>query len=110
MRTAIVIGLLLLSGVAFAKDHAKWAGNPFSAWYESQKDSNGNSCCGEADAHDYWGGVQLLLDGSVLLDGNVKIGADKVLKGPNPTGHAVWWYNEGDGWHNDYCFSLPSMG
>jgi hypothetical protein len=32
-----------------------------------------------------------------------------VLKGPNPTGHAVWWYLEVGSQHRDYCFAPGTL-
>jgi hypothetical protein len=33
-----------------------------------------------------------------------------VLDGPNPTGHAVWWFAEGTNYHTDYCFAPGGQG
>ena len=52
-------------------------------------------------------------DGSVLLKSGAipyRIDAYKVLDGPNPTGHAVWWYLDyGDWGITTFCFA-PGAG
>ena len=67
----------------------------------------------EAGAHDYFGGYAINPDGSVLLKSGAipyRIESYKVLDGPNPTGHAVWWYLDyGDWGITTFCFA-PGAG
>ena len=66
-----------------------------------------------ADALDYFGNCAINLDGSVLLKSGAipyRIESYKVLDGPNPTGHAVWWYLDyGDWGITTFCFA-PGAG
>jgi hypothetical protein len=66
-----------------------------------------------ADAHDYFGDYAINLDGSVVLKSGVipyRIEPYKVLDGPNPTGHAIWWYLDyGDWGITTFCFA-PGAG
>jgi hypothetical protein len=40
-----------------------------------------------------------------------RIEAYKVLDGPNPTGHAVWWYlDHGDWGITTFCLALGAKG
>lgn len=51
-------------------------------------------------------------DGSVSIeapDGPHTLPSYMVLKGPNPTGHAVWWYLDLNGRHSDYCFAPGTL-
>jgi hypothetical protein len=47
-------------------------------------------------------------------DGNdnirfVPVAEAKVLKGANPTGHAVWWYSEAAAGRNAFCFAPGTL-
>ena len=95
----VLAGVIVIFSVAGAL--ARWnpiyARQPISIqkWYAEQHNSTGQWCCDKNDGHPYFGGYTLNKDGSVTLDlksGKHVISADKVLTGPNPTGHAVWWY------------------
>jgi hypothetical protein len=69
-----------------------------------------------ADGHEFYGDYKITADGGVEFDANGEhhsLPAYMVLDGPNPTGHAVWWYidwptNNGT-IHSDYCFA-PGAG
>jgi hypothetical protein len=86
-------------------------------WYGEQRNKAGGSCCEHADGHDFYGYYKLNDDGSVEFDADGqhrKLPAYMVLDGPNPTGHAVWWWID---WqtdigtiHSDYCFALGAGG
>lgn len=86
-------------------------------WYQNAKDAKGNGCCSDADGHAYYGNVATEPDGSVIVEENgklYKVEKDKVLTGPNPTGHAVWWYYDYTGYEpgtvtrTTRCFALGS--
>lgn len=82
---------------------------PHHKWFESQKNSRGQVCCSEADGHPYYGGYTPNADGSVTLhltSGDRNLPDWMILKGPNPTGHAIWWHM-GD---MDYCFAPGTLG
>ena len=107
MRHTLFIGILLTCLLSTADAHWKsdYSETQYAAWYSAQKDANGRSCCDVADAHAYYGDYVLNPDGSISI-GLHRIRAFMVLKGPNPLGHAVWWYSETDS-HElvDYCFA-----
>ena len=69
-------------------------------------------CCTESDGHPYFGDYSLGEDGSVVLnyEGQRYVIPDQlVLKGTNPTGHAVWWFLEGPTGRTTYCFAPGTL-
>jgi len=93
---------------------AKWkeqyghAPPEIQGWYRAQKNARGELCCDHSDGHPYFGNYQLTPDGGVELQlegGRYRIPPDMVLKGSNPTGHAVWWYVDNERGHFDVCFA-----
>src|ERR1700677_1157124 len=92
---AFVVALFAYSQAKAQEQYpGQYANAPHHKWYESQRNKAGSSCCLEADAHDYFGDYAINSDGSVLLKSGAipyRIEPYKVLDGPNPTGHAVWW-------------------
>lgn len=100
---ALLVFLELLP--AWARDDGRYAGSPYKAWYEQQHNAIGGYCCNNSDAQAFYGDYTLNDDGSVEFDdagAHHKLPAYMVLKGPNPTGHAVWWHLA----DQDYCFAL----
>ncbi|HZD90951.1 MAG TPA: hypothetical protein VE224_12690 [Pseudolabrys sp.] len=82
------------------------------AWYKSQHNAQGQWCCDKSDGHPYFGTYTMNKDGSVTLDlkqGKRTLPAYMVLGGPNPTGHAVWWYLDVAGHHTDFCFAPGTL-
>lgn len=81
-------------------------------WYATQHNAQGQWCCDKSDGHPFYGAYTMNHDGSVTLhlkSGERKLPAYMVLKGPNPTGHAVWWFvGVGDG-HVDFCFAPGTL-
>lgn len=106
----IAWGCLSCPAVARYKAQYAQASPKIHAWYESQHNALGQSCCLSADGHDYYGNVTFNKDGSVVLDGGYKVPSFMVLHGPNPTGHGVWFYMDGYGGRTTFCFALPTMG
>jgi hypothetical protein len=117
---ALATGLVLAAWIAVGGAQAKWKPEyakvdpKIAEWYRSQHNAQGQWCCNESDGHPYFGGYTINKDGSVTLDlaGGRKhtIPAYMVITGPNPTGHAVWWYLEtNDGTHTDFCFALGTL-
>jgi hypothetical protein len=101
----IIVVLALVTTPAQAKMKPQYAQSPNASWFESQKDCNGGSCCGRADGEPYYDGYEQKPDGSVVLGNGTKIDACQVTRGPNPTGHAIWWRSDA----RTYCFS-PGPG
>src|SRR6185503_487820 len=100
-RAMIVIGVYIaVSAVLILLAHAGPSAIPpgaspeIQAWYGKQHNSRGEWCCNESDGHPFYGDYSINEDGSVSVefDGAPHlIAAELVLKGKNPTGHAVWW-------------------
>jgi hypothetical protein len=103
LRLLVTAALLLVATTA----QARWAGGdgPYSKWYDDQADCNGLKCCDIADGQPYYDGYKQEADGSVVLESGEKIVACKVIKGANPTGHAVLWIWNGQ----KRCFA-PGSG
>ena len=97
----LILALIILASPAAAKWKHQYANSPDASWFEAQKDCDGGSCCGRADAEPYFDGYEQHVDGSVTLGNGTKITACKVLRGSNPTGHALWW----KAGNTTYCFS-----
>jgi hypothetical protein len=97
---------------ALAKDRSQWADSPHHDWYKNQRNGFGRQCCDNSDAHPYFGNYTLNNDGSVTLSldgGDYTIPKMMVIDGPNPTGHAVWWFADQEGYHMDFCFAVGSL-
>lgn len=113
MRAKLMIAVMVaaVSAPAFARDHGQFADTDpaIRAWYGAQQNAQGQFCCNKADGHDFYGAYTIDKDGSVEFDaGGVHhhLPAYMVLTGPNPTGHAVWWFLDASGQgHYDYCFA-----
>jgi hypothetical protein len=105
---------LTISAEARWKEQYANAPDAVRQWYTAQRNKNGTWCCDQADGHAFYGSYSLDRDGGIEFDaGGVhhKLPSYMVLDGPNPTGHAVWWYtDQPDGVHHDYCFALGSQG
>lgn len=116
MRLIYVAGAVCAGLFAFqasARDPGgRYAGSPYSEWFKSQHNEKGEWCCDKSDGHYYDGAYTLNQDGSVTV-GEGKSAKTlpnyMVLKHPNPTGRAVWWYIDTDAGHVDYCFAPGSL-
>ena|SRR6185437_12877616 len=83
-------------------------------WYSAQHNAIGQRCCDEADGHSFYQEYAFDKNGGVESDfrgSHYHLPRWMVLHGPNPTGHAVWWYMDRfDGVRTDYCFAPGSGG
>jgi hypothetical protein len=104
MRLLVFFAALLAASPVHAKWKPQYAFSPYAAWYESQRGCGGGKCCHEADAEAYYGSWTFNADGSVTLDNGARIASCSVIRGPNPTGHAVWWHKD----RVNYCFAPGS--
>ncbi len=104
----VAVGLFTLSAHAQGQHTG-----PNAAWFNKQYNHSGQWCCDVSDGHEFDGDYVVNPDGSVTLSLNdgVKrtLPKEMILSGPNPTGHAVWWFVEGPGYHTDFCFA-PGAG
>ena len=81
-------------------------------WYKGQHNSQGQWCCDKSDGHPFFGSYTLNKDGTVTLElasGKRTLPEYMVIKGPNPTGHAVWWYLDAGDSHTDFCFAPGTL-
>jgi len=104
MRLVLLFLALLIASPVHARWKPQYASSPNRAWYESQRGCGGGKCCNEADAEPYYGSWTFNADGSVTLDNGARIASCSVIRGPNPTGHAVWWHKD----RVSYCFAPGS--
>jgi hypothetical protein len=95
---------------AQARWKAEFGDAPYSAWYKQQHDSAGWSCCERSDAHAVYDAYIREGRWYVPIEGtDHEVPPHLVLDGPNPTGHAVVWY-DGEGDHIDiFCFAPGPM-
>lgn len=119
---AAAIFLSMAVGFAFLIEpaHAHWdpryasADPAVASWYSSQHNASGEFCCDKSDGHDFYDAYVIDNDGSVEFDADGQhfhLAKDKVLTGPNPTGHAVWWFVANvDGSIRSYCFAIGPQG
>lgn len=110
----ILLILILLERRADAKWSPAYAGQPAAvqAWFKNQYNAKGQWCCDEADGHPFFGDYRINKDGSVILQTDSsprRLPAYMVLKGPNPTGQAVWWFLDVGGSRTDYCFAPGTL-
>jgi hypothetical protein len=119
MSSLRILALSAAALVACGAASAKWkpeygkAAPEVQAWFKQQHNSRGEWCCNESDGHPYYGDYKINDDGSVTVDLNGDahtLPAYMILKGPNPTGHAVWWYLDVGQTHRDYCFAPGTLG
>ena len=111
LASALCFGLAL-PGAHGKNLDGRYDNAPNREWYESQHNAKGQWCCNESDGHPYFGDYSLREDGSVVLDyeGRRYVIPDQlVLKGTNPTGHAVWWFLEGPTGRTTYCFAPGTL-
>src|SRR5690348_10331148 len=98
-----VVTLAILSGPSLARDpDGLYNNSPYKKWFTEQHNEQGQWCCDQSDGHPYLDDYTMNQDGSVTLANGDKIEAFKVLKGSNPTGHAVAWFLDTDGGRTYY--------
>lgn len=116
MKKLIMLAALVVASPALAKWKAQYvdADPRIIKWYSDQHNANGGWCCDQADGHDFYDSYTLNPDGSVDFDTEGKhfhLDKELVLTGPNPTGHAVWWYvDRTDGSRASFCFAAGAGG
>ena len=105
MISITILTILFFAVRAYGRDlDGHYANSPNREWFKSQRNSAGQWCCDEADGHAYDGDYTVNPDGSISI-GEHTIESYKVLRQPNPTGHAVWWYvDSAMSGRTTYCF------
>jgi hypothetical protein len=109
-----IVSVVICGTPALARWNPSYGNQPpeVQAWFKDQHNAQGQWCCDESDGHPFYGAYTINKDGSVSInapDGTHTLPAYMVLKGPNPTGHAVWWYLDVNGRHSDYCFAPGTL-
>jgi hypothetical protein len=111
----LAVGVLAVGNAGVVqRARARWkpryAGSQHRQWFAHQHTRDGWSCCDLSDAHPVYDAY--IKDGKwhVPIGGrDYEIKPYQLLDGPNPTGHAVIWY---DG-HGDsvwiFCFAPGPM-
>jgi hypothetical protein len=117
VRLCLAVAVLVVGGnladfmqQAEARWKPKYADAPYRQWFEQQRDNNGLSCCDHSDAHAAYDAY--IKDGKwhVPIHGrDYKIYLRQLLDGPNPTGHAVVWYDATGDHIVIYCFAPGPM-
>ena len=110
-----ISSMLLLIALAISPTLARdpdglYNNSPYKEWFTNQRNEQGQWCCDQSDGHPYLDDYTMNQDGSVTLGDGHKIEAFKVLKGANPTGHAVAWFLDTDGGRTYYCFAPGTLG
>ena len=108
---ALASGILTAAvGPAQARWKPEYANSPNRAWFAQQHDGKGWSCCDHADAHAVYDAYISHGKWYVPVEGvHYEIQPHQLLDGPNPTGHAIIWY-DGAGDHvTIFCFSPGPM-
>jgi hypothetical protein len=113
LHAAVAI-VLVGSGPALARWMPQYASQSPQVrnWFEHQHNARGQSCCLDADGHPFYGDYVINPDGSVTINlprGARTLPAYMVLEGPNPTGHAIYWYKDYGTARIDYCFSPGTL-
>ncbi len=103
---ALAVGPAGIVQQAQARWKPEFANAPQAAWYAQQHDKEGWSCCNRGDAHPVYDAYIERGKWYVPIGGTYhEVQPHQVLDGPNPTGHAVVWY-DGDGNHvTIFCFA-----
>jgi hypothetical protein len=95
---------------AQARWKSEFANAPFGIWYQQQHDREGWSCCDRSDAHAVYDAYLSHGKWYVPIDGiRHEIEPAQILEGPNPTGHAVVWYDGASDHVTIYCFAPGSL-
>ena len=107
----IALGCATPALARWKPDYAK-AAPQVRSWFENQHNARGQSCCLDADGHPFYGAYIINPNGSVTLDlerGQRTLPAYMVLPGPNPTGHAIYWFKDYGTARIDYSFSPGTL-
>jgi hypothetical protein len=113
VRLCVAVVVLAVAGVvqqAQAGWKPQYADSPYRGWYEHQRDRRGWSCCARSDAHPVYDAYIKLGKWHVPIHGrDYEINPRQLLDGPNPTGHAVVWYDGVGDYVFIFCFAPGPM-
>jgi hypothetical protein len=95
-----------IAQLAQARWKPEYADAPYREWFAQQRDNKGWSCCNRSDAHPAYDAYIQQGKWYVPIDGvHYEIQPHQLLDGPNPTGHAVIWYDGGGDHVTIFCFA-----
>ena len=113
VRLCVAVVVLAVAGVvqqAQARWKPQYADSPYRGWYEHQRDRRGWSCCARSDAHPVYDAYIKRGKWHVPIHGrDYEINPRQLLDGPNPTGHAVVWYDSVGDYVFIFCFAPGPM-
>jgi hypothetical protein len=117
LRLCLTITVLVVGGnpagvvqQAQARWKPQYTDSPYREWYQQQHDRVGWSCCGLGDAHPVYDAYIKQGKWHVPVRGrDYEIELHQLLSGPNPTGHAVIWYEDYDDYVIINCFAPGPM-
>jgi hypothetical protein len=80
---------------AQARWKPQYADSPYREWFNQQRNGWGWLCCDRSDAHPVYDAYIKQGKWHVPIRGrDYEIEPHQLLNGPNPTGHAVIWYDD----------------
>ena len=95
---------------AQARWKPKYTDTQYREWFEQQRDGRGWSCCEQGDAHPVYDAYIKRGKWHVPIRGkDYEIKPHQLIDGPNPTGHAVIWYDSVGDYIAIYCFAPGPM-
>ena len=113
VRLCFAVTALLVS-VVVQQAQARWkpayAVSPYREWYKHQRDRRGWPCCARSDAHPAYDAYTKQGKWHVVIHGkDYQISPRQLLHGPNPTGHAIVWYDGVGDYVDIFCFAPGPM-
>jgi hypothetical protein len=111
----LAIAVLAIGGAGIVQQaQARWksqyANAPYAEWYKRQRDGWGWLCCDRSDAHPVYDAYVKQRKWHVPIHGrDYEIEPHQLLNGPNPTGHAVIWYDDSGDYVWINCFAPGPM-
>lgn len=118
MAAAVVV--FLLSSNTFADPPPGPIDPALHAWFERQKNMNGDTCCDLSDGHIISDDDVRIVNGhyEINIEGSWYSFMDYAMRGnalndPNPTGHPIVWYRNMGGFDGGiviYCFAPGTSG
>ena len=95
---------------AQARWKPQYADSPYAEWFQQQRNKQGLSCCDPSDAYPVYDAYIKQGKWHVPIHGkDYEIYPSQLLDGPNPTGHAVVWYDRAGDYVLIYCFAPGPM-
>jgi hypothetical protein len=95
---------------ARARWKPQYTDSRYAEWFQQQRKKQGLSCCDRGNAHPVYDTYIKQGKWHVPIRGrDYEIEPHQFLNGPNPTGHAVVWYDRAGIYVLIYCFAPKPM-